>query len=131
MLLPGLDDMPLTVGVGEILKYPGASLICSSKITSIRADDTIMTLCSEGAIPSLAVIDVVSSSLPARSAMADLSNVMRGVASDESGGVGYSVISSTLYGIEDPVFYVCRRWQRCDVYQQRCIRVSCDGFVTM
>ena len=42
-------------------------------------------------------MDSSRSGLPARSVMADLSNVMRGVASDESGGVGSSAISSTLY----------------------------------
>ena len=36
--------------------------------------------------------------LPARSRMADVLNVMIGVALDETGGVGFS-ISSTLFGI--------------------------------
>ena len=36
--------------------------------------------------------------------MADVLNVMIGVALDESGGVGFSIISSTLFGIEDPSF---------------------------
>ena len=52
--------------------------------------------------------DIAWSLLPARSVMADLSNVMRGVASDESGGVGSSAISSMLYGIEDPFLTVCQ-----------------------
>ena len=35
---------PSMVGVGKTIEYPGASLICSSKITLIRAGDTTRAL---------------------------------------------------------------------------------------
>ena len=48
---------------------PFRNLTCSSKITSIRSDDTTVALCIEGAIPSDTVIDISENALPARSLM--------------------------------------------------------------
>ena len=63
------DFTPLTVGTGRNRGLPSRNLTCSSKKTSIKAGDTTMALCIEGAIPSLAVIDISGNALPARSVM--------------------------------------------------------------
>ena len=92
----------LTVGAGWNIAVGDMNLISSSKITSIREDDTTMALCIDGAIPSDSVVDISGTPLPARSLMFEDSIVMSGVASDESGDSRGIVNSSTLDGMEDP-----------------------------